>query len=118
MQYPYFCIKCDSEQEITKSNSDIDRVEICSCGQTMARMISEKISFQGEKVSENQTYYHPALGCEVRSDAHARQLAKNKGMIEIGNESQDHLVPKKEKYELTRRDVDDVFGIGKIRGGS
>ena len=117
MRYPYYCVKCDSETEIEKSLAQIDRAEACACGHTMARMISEKIAFQGEKVGENQTYWHPALGCEVNSDAQARRIAKERGMIEIGNDSQDGLAPKTQSYELTRRDIDDVFGIGEVRGG-
>ncbi len=118
MRYPYFCVQCDIESEIEKPFSDLDKVEICNCGQKMARMISEKLSFQGEKVAENQSYFHPGLGCEVRSDAHAKQIAKTKGLVEIGNDSQEHLTPKKQKYELSRRDIDDVFGIGEVRGGA
>jgi hypothetical protein len=116
VRYPYFCFKCNEETEVEKPLSDLNRPEICDCGQKMARMISEKVSFKGEKVGENQSYYHPALGCEVRSEAHARQIAKSKGLVEVGNESQDHLRPKTASYELTRRDIDDVFGIGEVRG--
>ena len=117
MRYPYLCVECDRETEVEKSLEHIDRPETCVCGHRMNRMISEKISFQGEKVAENQTYFHPALGVEVNSDAQARQIAKQRGMIEIGNDSQDHLAPKTQSYELTRRDIDDVFGIGEVRGG-
>ena len=116
MRYPYFCVKCDIETEIEKPLAEIDRPEECECGQTMARMISEKVSFQGEKVAENQSYFHPSLGCEVRSDAHARQIAKSKGLVEVGNESMDHLRPESKKYELSRQDYDDVIGIGEVRG--
>ncbi len=117
MRYPYYCVKCDSTTEVEKPLADIDRREECDCGQIMARCISEKISFKGEKVEDNQTYWHPSLGCEVRSESHAKQIAKNRGLIEVGTESMDHLRPETKSYELTRRDIDDVFGIGEVRGG-
>lgn len=117
MRYPYYCVKCDIETEVEKPLAEIDRREECNCGHPMARCISEHVSFKGEKVEDNQTYFHPALGCEVRSQSHARQIAKSRGLVEVGNESQEHLRPKEEKYELTHNDVVDVLGVGAVRGG-
>jgi len=117
VRYPYFCSQCDCETEIEKSLEEIDRVETCECGHPMARMISEKISFKNEKLADNQSFFHPALGCVVNSNSHAQKIARERGLIEIGDEKQDNLTPKNENYELSRRDVDDVFGIGELRGG-
>jgi Zn ribbon nucleic-acid-binding protein len=117
MRYPYFCTQCDAEYEIVKSLDDIDRVENCDCGHAMSRKISPKIMFKNEKVAENQTYFHPALGCMVNSNTQAQRIAKERGLVEIGNDKQDALRPKNENYSLSDRDYHDVIGIGEVKGG-
>jgi len=117
MRYPYYCSQCDVEREITKPLAEADKVELCDCGHTMARMISEHISFKNEKVSENQTFFHPALGCVVNSNSEARRIAKERGFVEVGNDKQDGLQPKKENYNLSQREFHDVFSVGEVRGG-
>lgn len=117
MRYPYYCSQCDIETEVIKPLADIDMIEHCECGHAMARKISEKISFKNEKVSENQTFYHPALGRMVNSNAHAQKIAKEKGFVEVGNDTQDCLQPEDKSYDLSHREFHDVFGVGELRGG-
>jgi putative FmdB family regulatory protein len=118
MRYPYYCSQCDAETEIVKSMDEIDRVEKCECGHPMARKISEKISFKNEKVADNQTYFHPTLGCVVNSNSQVQRIAKERGFIELGNESPDSVVSQKsDGYSLSDRDYHDVIGIGDVRGG-
>lgn len=117
MIYTYYCGDCKSTTEIQKPMVDINRPEYChACECIMSRQLSAKIGFRGEKVSENQTYFNHALGCEVRNDKHAREIAKSRGLIEVGNESQNHIKPRESKYDLTDRDYHDVMGAGEVRG--
>jgi Zn ribbon nucleic-acid-binding protein len=117
MRYPYYCSQCDAECEIIKSLDEIDRVEKCECGHAMARKISGQIGFKNEKVSENQTYFHPGLGCMVNSNSQAQRIAREHGFVEVGNDKQDGLQPKTDGYNLSDRDYHDVFSVGDIKGG-
>ena len=117
MRYPYYCSQCDTECEIIKSLDDIDRVETCECGHKMARKISDKIGFKNEKVSENQSFFHPALGCVVNSNSQAQKIARERGLVEVGNDKMESLRPKESRYDLSDRDYHDVIGIGEVKGG-
>lgn len=117
MRYPYYCSKCDLEVEIIKALADADNPEECDCGHVMARRISQHIGFKNEKVSENQTYFHPGLGCVVNSNSQAQRLAKERGFIEVGSDTQNSLRPTPKSYDLSDRDYHDVIGIGSVRGG-
>ena len=117
MRYPYYCSQCDAETEIIKPLEEIDRVETCKCGHDMARKISEKVSFRNEKVADNQTYFHPTLGCVVNSNSEAQRIAREKGAIELGNESPESVVSQKsDGYSLSDQEYHDVIGIGDVRG--
>jgi len=83
----------------------------------MARKISNKIGFKNEKVSENQTYFHPGLGCMVNSNSQAQRIAKERGFVEIGNDKQDAVRPKTQGYSLSDNEYHEVIGIGEVKGG-
>lgn len=38
MIYQYTCLKCKKEIEITKTMSEVDRVEHCVCGEVLQRI--------------------------------------------------------------------------------
>lgn len=86
MIYPYRCIQCSNEFDVVKSVKEIDNPEHCpKCGQLGERFIASGIQFYGAKVEDAE--YNPALGCIVKNSKHRRQLAKERGLEEIGNES-------------------------------
>jgi len=118
MLYEYYCAHCNSDWEISKKLVEIDRPEFCDdCHETLARKISDKISFSGHKVDDNQTYFNHALGCEVRSESHAKRIAKERGFVELGNDKPPPDNPRQKEYSLSDADYHDTIGIGAIRGG-
>lgn len=87
MIYPYHCKDCNSEFEVIKSVRMIDDPEKCeACGSlNTEREIAQNQSFYGAGDWNTQTF-NQSLGCYVRSQNHARKIAKEKGFEEIGNE--------------------------------
>lgn len=84
MIYPYRCA-LGHEWEVIKSVADIDLPEKCpTCDYEGSRYIA-RTWFYGAKVEDSQ--FCPALGCVVRSSKHRNQLAKTKGLVEVGNAS-------------------------------
>lgn len=82
--YEYECTKCGHGDEIFKSISEYDREEACAeCKTPMQRLIS-KGHFLYAEVQE--AYYNHGLGCVVKNRKHKDELAKRKGLIEVGND--------------------------------
>lgn len=85
--YPYEC-ECGEEFDVYKNLVDIDRVEECpvcksSCDKTRRRIAGTQ-QFFGERVEDAE--YCPTMGQVVKSRSHRRQLAKDRGMVEVGND--------------------------------
>lgn len=100
MVYGYTCPKCNQTSEIIKPVADYDRVEQCNvCSTVMIRDFApKKMHLFNTKVQES--YMHHGLGQVVRGDNHARQLAKERGWIEIGNENpHKHQKPRLKSYD-------------------
>lgn len=45
-----------------------------------------------------RTGWNPALGCEIRSPSHFKQVLKEKGLVEVGNEKSKPAAPIKKSY--------------------
>jgi len=85
VRYPYECPTCHHDTDIIKSVDDIENVELCPiCDTIMDRLIVGGSCFMGEKIEEAE--YNPGLGCIVNNKKHRDEIAKRKGLIEIGNE--------------------------------
>lgn len=87
--YVYQCTKCAKRTEIVKSMHDSGREEICSeCSITLSRVYT---TFQilGAKVEDAE--FNPGLGCVTKSAKHRAEIAKQKDLIEVGNETPDTL---------------------------
>ena len=86
--YPYVCSECGHEFDVYKNLIDIDRGEVClKCGQELdssCRVIARNQHFFGAAVEDAE--YNPAFGKVIKNKAEARMLAKQHGMIEVGNE--------------------------------
>lgn len=83
MIYPYRCPGAH-EFEVYKPIADIAREEKCpQCGEVAVRYIA-RTHFYGAKVEDAE--WNPAFGQVVKNTKHRKQLAKEKGMEEIGNE--------------------------------
>ena len=90
--YAYRC-PCATEWDVAKPMAELDRAEACpKCGAVNgagSRLIQRaNISGAGDW---NTQCFHPALGQVVRNNAHARQIAKSRGMIEVGNEAPEKI---------------------------
>ena len=87
MIYPYRC-PCGNEFQIVKHSKNIDRVEVCpDCGHncTKENRYLSRGSFYGASDWDNAEYNH-GLGCVTNNKKHRDQIAKSKGLIEVGNE--------------------------------
>ncbi len=86
MVYEYQCSKCTHRFDVTKSVKDIDVTETCpQCGDFAERkFVPSKVYFSGTEVRDAE--YNPGLGAVVKSKRHREELAKRKGLVEIGND--------------------------------
>lgn len=100
MIYEYTCSGCSATFEVIKPLKDFERQEMCpTSGVTMTRAFApQKLHLYGTAVQD--AYFHPALGSVVKGDTEARQIAKNRGLIEVGNERPEkHLKPQLSSYD-------------------
>lgn len=85
MIYEYECEKCDKNFDVVKPMSESSRLEYCpDCGNEGNRVFSCNVQFLGTKIEDAE--YNPGLGIVTKSKRHRDEIAKRKGLIEIGNE--------------------------------
>lgn len=84
--YEFFCQKCDKVFETIESIKEYDGDGECPVCKNVStqRILSANIQFIGTKVESPE--YNPAFGQVVKNKRHRQELAKEKGLIEIGNE--------------------------------
>jgi len=93
--YAYRC-GCATEWDVIKSVASIDDPEPCpKCKELGSRQIVA-VNFNGASDWNSQTW-NPALGCYTRNTRHARQLAKARGMEEVGTEPPEKIHAKFER---------------------
>ncbi len=106
MIYGYLCHPCRKSTDVVKPASEFDRVENCPvCKAPMQREFApRKIYFSGTAVQEKK--WQPAIG-EACTDREMRRIAKERGMIELGNERPEkHLtIPETEYPTFTAEDL-------------
>lgn len=87
--YVYACAQCHTVFDIVKSVKAIDDTELCpGCSahcDSSTRQI-QRTNFTGASDWNTQTF-NPALGCYTKNNRHARQIAKERNLIEVGNEN-------------------------------
>lgn len=86
MTYQYYCEKCDRTFDVIKPVKDIDVNEFCpKCENPSERQfVPSKVYFSGTKVEHAE--YNPALGAVTKNKEHRKELAKRKGLVEVGND--------------------------------
>ncbi len=89
--YPYECKFCLYHFDIMKTVASIDDDEPCpECDSATDRLIARNQSFYGAD-QWDCVGYDPAFGQIIKDNSHRKRLAKEKGMIEIGNEPVDKM---------------------------
>ena len=85
MIYPYLCVKCNNTFEVVKHHSLSSSKESCpKCsGETKYVYTVPQINTQQ---CQEYAEFNPALGCVVNNRAHKKEITKQMGLIEIGNE--------------------------------
>lgn len=86
MTYEYRCTKCMSHFDVIKSVKDIDVNEFCpTCESPSERLfIPQRVFFSGTRVEHAE--YNPGLGAVVKNKRHREDLAKRKGLVEVGSD--------------------------------
>lgn len=95
--YEFFCKKCNAIDEIVRPMSESsDPYDCPECGQrTVKKMSTPNIQTEGEQIP----YLHPAFGT-VMTDKQAKAEAKRRGLVEVGNDSQNSISPpRRSNYE-------------------
>lgn len=86
MIYPYQCQTCSHKFDVIKPHALLDERETCDqCGSqdTKRYLVPSRLN----DIAAEDAYWSHALGQVVKDTRQARRLAKERGMIEIGNES-------------------------------
>lgn len=105
MIYPHVCPQGHSF-EVIKSVRDIDNEEHCpECGEIGKRTISVRQSFSNAGDWRGPEYC-PALGQVVKSDAHRRKLAKERGLEEVGTENINKVAKENAKQNEIAKEKD------------
>jgi putative FmdB family regulatory protein len=86
MTYQYYCEKCDTKFDVIKSVKDIDVNEFCPGCECPAerQFVPQHVYFSGTKVEHAE--YNPGLGAVTKNKKHREELAKRKGVVEVGND--------------------------------
>jgi len=99
MLYEFACESCGRVQDVSRSVSQRDVSQKCTCSKDMHR----RFSFRGQiTIKEFQACFHPAFGRRIHSKGDLQnELARYKDekgseLIEVGNEV---LKSTKQKYE-------------------
>lgn len=102
MIYEYQCADCGHRFDVVKPVKDFDlkhSCSMCECEETHV-VISSKIYHIGAKVQDAE--FNHGLGCVVKSKNEREEIAKQKGLIEVGNESPDTLF----KESVVKREIE------------
>jgi hypothetical protein len=111
--FEYFCEKCDVVFEIYRSmkqgrwtlaelkDEKEDGGQCPHCKNiSFTRKFSAKIQFVGASVEDAE--YNPALGQVVKNSRHRKEIAKQKGLIEVGNEKTESLHKQADKQRADK----------------
>ena len=91
MVYEYKCADCGHRFDVVKPIAQFYNTHACSsCGHEITHIvISSKIHHIGAKVQNAE--FNPGLGCVTKSKQDRQEIAKQRGLIEVGNEKPDTL---------------------------
>ncbi len=113
MIYPYQCDQCRHKFEVIKSHREMDQNEACpSCLTIVSGKSTDeggcryiaRTHFYGAKVEDAE--FNPGLGCITKGKKDRERIARQRGLIEVGNECPDAM-HKREEQTLKERDAVD-----------
>jgi putative FmdB family regulatory protein len=85
MIYDYQCLSCGHAFDVVKPMTKASRKEKCrKCRKVASRIWSANIQFIGAAVQHAE--YNPAFGQVIKNKRHRDEMARRRGMVEIGNE--------------------------------
>lgn len=89
--YAFHCPKCEVDFETTESIKTYDGDGECpTCkNSSNERVFTGRVHFLGTKVESPE--YNPAFGQVVKNTKHRNQLAKERGLVEMGNEKPERV---------------------------
>lgn len=98
--YRYLCPCCKGEFDIIKRIAQCDEIEVCPhCKEDGIdkhhRQLGTPVFF-GEK--QEESFFSIPLGKMVSGKTEMRKIAKERGMIEVGNENIDKLCNESDNY--------------------
>lgn len=103
--YEFICQKCDKVFETVESIKEYDGDGECPICKNVSRerILSANIQFIGTKVESAE--YNPAFGQVVKNKNHRNELAKERGLIEIGNEKPEtvHKITERNRIDNAKR---------------
>lgn len=99
--YIFSCSKCDKDFDVIMSIKEYERRAECPTCHNVStdRVYTPDFHFIGAAVQNAE--YNPAFGQVVKNSRHRNELAKEKGLIEIGNEKPETV---HKHYEQARAD--------------
>lgn len=105
MIYEFACSACCNKFDVWKPVSEFTREAACECGGTAQLVIHPPRGFINAAVEHAE--YNPGLGCVVKNRTHRAEVAKRRGLIEVGNDATsegmhkaaDETLKQKLKYE-------------------
>jgi putative FmdB family regulatory protein len=101
--YGWKCAACGHEWDVHTTIARRDEPEKCSkCPGDGARTLSAPNIDKVAASSWNQQSYNPGLGCWTKSWKHGREIAKARGLEEVGDEATDKI---HSRYEARREDI-------------
>lgn len=102
MIYEYECPQCKKTFEFIRAMADHRKQEMCKdCGSSLIRIISRPtLSISKTDWPE----YNPGLGEVVNNRRHRADLAKRRGLIEIGNENMNKIEKKLKREKAERKE--------------
>ena len=93
------------EWDVIKRIAEIDNPEQCpECGLEGRRLLQAPMLDRSAASDWNEQTWHPALGCYTKSNAHARKIAKSRGLEEVGTEKPEAIHKAFEKQREETRE--------------
>lgn len=103
--YDYGCDPCEKRWTVVKPMTEYKSPETCPTCQASAAKLPSLFRVDTEAAGDwNRPHFSPALGQVVKGNREARQLAKSRGMEEVGTEPVENL---HKTFEKKREETSD-----------